>query len=168
MGKKKPSGNAKAVAAPAAAPADNTVAQIFAFFNEVGIISQLSGAILARSLPNGVHPSHFAIINHLSRLGDARSPLRIASAMQVTKTTMTHSLKVLEGKGFITIKPNPEDARSKLVYLTAEGRQFRETAIQQTVETYGNLLNDEQRNRMAALLPELTEVRRFLDDNRLQ
>ncbi len=151
-----------------AAVSENSVMEVFAFFNEVGIINQLASTILAGSLPDGVHPSHFAIINHLYRLGDGRSPLRIAAAMQVTKTTMTHSLKVLEGKGYISIKPNPEDARGKLVFLSAGGRQFRDKAIAQTVAAFGHVLSDEQVSRMKKLLPELTELRQFLDSNRLQ
>ena len=70
--------------------------EVFGFFTEIGIINQLSTALFAKSLPNGVHPSHFSILNHLARRGDGTPPLRIASAMQVTKNTMTHSLNVLQ------------------------------------------------------------------------
>jgi len=104
---------------------DNNAAEVFGFFNEVGIINQLSTTMLAKSLPNGVHPSHFFILNHLVRLGDGKPPARIASAMQVTKNTMTHSLKVLQNRGYITVKPDPEDGRGKLVYLTDAGRVSR-------------------------------------------
>ena len=38
-------------------------ADVFAFFTEMGIITQLATALLAKSLPDGVHPSHFSIIN---------------------------------------------------------------------------------------------------------
>ncbi|MEL6377886.1 MAG: MarR family transcriptional regulator, partial [Pseudomonadota bacterium] len=109
---------------------DNIMAaEVFGFFTEIGIINQLSTAILAKSLPEGVHPSHFSILNHLVRMGDGKPPVRIASAMQVTKNTMTHSLKVLQDRGYIMVAPDPADGRGKLVYLTDSGRRFRDQAI---------------------------------------
>ena len=140
---------------------------VFGFFNEVGILSQLSSALLARALPEGLHPSHFAIINHLVRMGDGKTPVRIAAAMQVTKTTMTHSLRVLEERGFVTTGPNPDDARGKLVYLTAAGRAFREAAIARIGEKYGGLFGPREIARMQAIQADLTALRKHLDANRL-
>lgn len=143
------------------------MATIFTFFNEIGIISQLSSTLLAKALPDGVHPSHFAIVNHLVRMGDGKAPIRIAGAMQVTKTTMTHSLKVLTDRGYIRTEPNPDDARGKLVFLTPEGRAFREEAIRRVAGLYGAMLSPEQVAAMARLMPDLREIRAFLDKNRL-
>lgn len=138
----------------------------FRFFNEVGIINQLSTAMLARALPDGVHPSHFAIVNHLVRLGDGKTPIRIAGAMQVTKMTMTHSLKVLTDRGFITTEPNPEDARGKLVFLTEAGRAFHAQALQHLGAEFSGYFSEEHLATMAKLLPELEPIRRHLDENR--
>ena len=141
-------------------------AEIFGFFTEIGIINQLSTALLAKSLPDGVHPSHFSILNHLVRTGDGKSPVRIASAMQVTKNTMTHSLKVLEDRAFITVKPDPEDGRAKLVYLTEAGRAFREDAIAIVSTKFGTLIGPDQLDIMRRTVGDLTAMRRHLDDNR--
>ncbi len=141
-------------------------AEIFGFFTEIGIINQLSTALLAKSLPDGVHPSHFSILNHLVRTGDGKSPVRIASAMQVTKNTMTHSLKVLEDRAFITVKPDPEDGRAKLVYLTEAGRAFREDAIAKVSAKFGTLIGQDQLDIMRRTVGDLTAMRRHLDDNR--
>ena len=140
--------------------------EIFGFFNEVGIINQLSTAILAKCLPDGVHPSHFAIINHLVRTGDGKSPVRIAAAMQVTKNTMTHSLKVLEDRGFIIVAPDPDDGRGKLVRLTEAGRAFRESAIQNVLARFGEVIEPEHREIMHRLRGELEVLRKHLDENR--
>lgn len=139
---------------------------VFGFFNEIGIINQLSNAALAKALPDGVHPSHFAIINHLVRMGDGKTPIRIAGAMQVTKTTMTHSLKVLLDRAFIEVRPNPEDARGKLVFLTEKGHAFRVQAIQNVMEQYGRIIEPKHIELMHKMLPGLTEMRKHLDDNR--
>lgn len=140
--------------------------EVFGFFNEVGIINQLSTAILAECLPDGVHPSHFSIVNHLVRTGDGKSPVRIAAAMQVTKNTMTHSLKVLEDRGFITVEPDPKDGRGKLVRLTEDGRQFREAAIANALARFGDVILPEHREIMARIIGDLQVLRKHLDANR--
>lgn len=140
--------------------------EVFGFFNEIGIISQLSNVVLAKSLPDGVHPSHFAIINHLVRMGDGKPPVQIAAAMQVTKNTMTHSVKVLEQHQFITIRPDPQDGRGKLIYLTEKGRQFREQAVKQVSTAIKDVIGEEQRLIMARMKDDLAKLRKHLDENR--
>lgn len=143
-----------------------TAAEVFGFFTEVGIINQLSTAMLAKSLPDGVHPSHFSILNHLVHRGDGKSPVRIASAMQVTKNTMTHSLKVLQDRGYINVKPDPEDGRGKLVYLTDVGRTFRNQAIENVSEVFGHVIGPDQLAIMRRTCADLEEMRKHLDQNR--
>ncbi|MEO0864689.1 MAG: MarR family transcriptional regulator [Pseudomonadota bacterium] len=145
---------------------DTTAAEVFGFFTEIGIINQLSTAMLAKSLPDGVHPSHFSILNHLVRMGDGKPPVRIASAMQVTKNTMTHSLKVLQDRGYITVAPDPEDGRGKLVYLTDAGRVFREQAILDVSAVFEHVIGEDQLRIMRRIGEDLKEMRRHLDDNR--
>lgn len=140
--------------------------EVFSFFNEVGILNQLSTAILAECLPDGVHPSHFSIVNHLVRTGDGKSPVRIAAAMQVTKNTMTHSLKVLEERGFITVQPDPDDGRGKLVRLTEKGKHFRDVAIGNVLDRFGKVIEPEHREIMARIIGDLQVLRRHLDANR--
>lgn len=139
---------------------------VFTYFNEIGIIAQLSSALLAKVLPDGVHPSHFSIINHLVRMGDGKTPLRIAAAMQVTKATMSHSLTVLEKRGFIETRPCAADARSKQVFLTTAGRTFQREAISLVIGTFQQVLGDQDRRIMAEALPGLAAIRRLLDENR--
>lgn len=145
---------------------NSTAAEVFGFFTEIGIINQLSTAILAKSLPDGVHPSHFSILNHLVRRGDGKPPVRIASAMQVTKNTMTHSLKVLQDRNYIKVGPDPQDGRGKLVYLTDEGRAFREQAILNVTAAFGHIIGQDQLSIMRRTLGDLQEMRKHLDDNR--
>ena len=101
----------------------------FEFFNEIGIIEQLSRTLFEGRLPRGVLVSHFSILNHLIRGADGRTPLELARAFQVPKTTMSHSLGLLTGRGWVEMRPNPSDARSKCVWITEAGRRFREEAI---------------------------------------
>ena len=139
---------------------------IFGFFNEIGIVSQLSSAYLNRHLPDGVYSSHFSVLNHLCRLGDGRTPMQIASAMQVTKATMTHTLAVLEARGFVETRSNPADGRSKTVYLTASGRTFREKAIESLVTGFSAVAPKINLDHLRTALPILQELRKLLDEER--
>lgn len=144
----------------------NKPGEVFDFFNEVSIIDQLCNTLIARILPDGVHPSHFAIMLHLVRLGDEKTPQSLTEAMQVTKATMSHSLKVLEQRGFVEIRPCAMDARSKLVYLTTAGREFHADAISVSARTFRHFLRDEHRDNMRSALPHLVAIRRLLEANR--
>ena len=139
---------------------------LFAVFNEIGIINQLSSAVFQARLPEGMHISHFSVLNHLVRLGDGRTPLSIANAFQVPKTTMTHTLSGLEKRGLIVMAPNPDDGRSKVVLLTDAGRQTRDAAIAAMADPIRTLSDGVGRAEVLALLPKLEALRKFLDDNR--
>lgn len=144
----------------------NQPGQVFAFFNEVAIIDQLGTSLLGKVLPDGVHPSHFAIVVHLARLGDGKTPRSLASAMQVTKATMSHSLKVLESRGFIETRVCEEDARSKQVFLTGAGRAFQVEAITAAAQTFSRFVRMEHIQIMEEALPGLVAIRKLLDENR--
>lgn len=105
-------------------PAPDTAAW-FGLFTEVGIIGQLSRAILERHLPDGLLADHYAVVNHLAAGRDGQTPLAIARAFQVPKTTITHRLSVLEAGGYLVLAPNPRDGRSKCVRLTPKGLLLR-------------------------------------------
>ncbi len=141
-------------------------APVFEFFNEIGIISQLSSTLFSRTMPHGVHVAHFSILNHMVRLGDGRTPVQLASAFQLSKATMTHSLGVLERAGFIRLQPNPDDGRSKLAYLTPEGRAFREAAIQSVRPAFQPIMEKLDPEFLQSLIPHLRRVRQALDEAR--
>ena len=140
--------------------------QVFAFLNEVGIIGQLSRTLFEARLPDGFLVSHFSVLNHLVRLGDGATPMALASAFQVPKTTMTHTLTGLEKAALIEMRPNPEDGRSKCVWLTEAGRKFREDAITSLGPDIEKMLNSLDLARISSALPVLEEVREYLDRTR--
>jgi DNA-binding MarR family transcriptional regulator len=49
----------------------------------------------------------------------------ISSRMGMEATSLTRTIKVLEEKGLIVRKKNPEDGRGVLIYLTDLGKQMR-------------------------------------------
>ena len=138
----------------------------FRLFNEIAIIEQLSRAMLESVMPPGLIQPHFAVLNHLTRVADGRTPLDLARAFQVPKTSMTHTLAGLVARGFVEERPNPDDGRSKRIWLTDAGRAFRETTIAALHPTFAPLLAGFPPDRAAALLPDLEALRRVLDTAR--
>jgi DNA-binding MarR family transcriptional regulator len=141
-------------------------ATLFQFFNEVGIINQLATAMFEARLPLGFLVSQFAVLNHLIRVEDGRTPLDLARAFQVPKTTMTHTLGLLERRGLIRMAANPADGRSKCVWITDQGRAFRNTAIASLEPDLTRIAATVPTDRIAALMPMLTALRQFLDAQR--
>lgn len=138
-------------------------AGLFPFLNEIAIIHQLASALFVKALPHGVHISHFAILNHMVRLGDNRTPMELASAMQVTKATMSHSLKVLKARDFIAIHADPVDGRVKRIVMTQRGRQFREEAILALDAEMVEIAAQLDGEIMLKTIEHLRRVRRILD-----
>ena len=138
----------------------------FEFFREVGIIQQLATTMFNKRLPDGLHVSHFSVLSNLVRLGEGKTPLALARAFQVTKGTMTNTLSTLQGHGFIQLKPNTSDGRSKLVFLTDEGRAFHVRAVESLGPAMAALDGLLDFDRMTEMLPDLAHVRTVLDENR--
>ena len=79
------------------------------------------------------------------------SPTQLFSTLMITSGTMTHRLKALEKRGFITRLPDPDDARSLLVALTEAGRERIDEAVESHVENERQLLaglSTEQRQQL--------------------
>lgn len=138
----------------------------FQFFNEVGIIQQLGSTMFNKRLPDGLHVSHFSVLNHLIRLGDGTTPLALAKAFQVTKGTMTHTLATLSKRNLIRLAPHETDGRSKVVFLTEEGRLFHRQSIESLGPAIKALDDKIDWNRVVELLPELRRIRSVLDNHR--
>jgi len=141
---------------------------LFEVFNEIGIIEQLSRARLEARLPDGMIAPHFSVLNHLIRVGDGPTPMQLARAFQVPKTSMTHTLKVLEKRAAIETRSNPNDGRSKQVWLTAKGRDIRDQAIQALAQDFSELAQGIDIEALKAIHPALTSLRKHLDTNRGQ
>lgn len=79
------------------------------------------------------------------------SPTQLFSTLMITSGTMTHRLKALEKRGFITRLLDPDDARSLLVALTEAGRERIDEAVESHVENERQLLaglSTEQRQQL--------------------
>ncbi len=145
---------------------DHPAETLFRLFNEVGIIEQLSRALFEARLPDGFLVSHFSVLNHLIRIGDGRTPLDLARAFQVPKTTMTHTLSVLERHEMVALTPNPKDGRSKRVWITDAGRAFRAQAIADLLPDLVRVSARLPGGLADRILPDMVALREVLDKMR--
>lgn len=86
------------------------------------------------------------------------APTELFSALMVTSGTMTHRMSQLEKKGLIERFINENDARSKLVKLSASGFEIINKAVDEHVENERNILsslNDEQQQQLDLSLNQL-------------
>jgi len=65
------------------------------------------------------------------------------------KSTTTVLVRKLESEGFITGEPDPNDKRSRIIYLTEKGKKFNTTAMELSQELLGTFykgFSDEEKN----------------------
>jgi DNA-binding MarR family transcriptional regulator len=141
-------------------------ALLFQLFNEIGIIHQLAGADFERRLPHDLTLAQFSILNHCVRLGDNKTPAALADAFQVTRGTLTSTLRRLEKKAFIRFEPDARDGRSKRVLLTEKGRMAREEAVAAASPKLRQVAAMLGPAEIQTLLPLLRKLRAFLDRHR--
>ncbi len=144
----------------------NDRALFFGVFTEIAIIEQLSRAMLEARLPKGLISSHFAILNHLMRTQDGRTPMELARAFQLPKTSVTHTVAVLEKRGLVQVRPNPNDRRSKCVWLTDAGRALIDETIAALKPDYMALADGFDHTKLLKIIPTLRELRELLDHHR--
>ena len=141
-------------------------ATIYRFFTEIGIINQLSSAKLESFLPGRMTSTQFGLLGHLSRRPEGETPLQLANAFQVAKTSMTHSLSMLNKRALIEISPNPNDARSKIARATSEGQAFLAQTMAELETALAPILQDIGFAPFTDSLPHLETVRMALDKAR--
>lgn len=136
---------------------------LFALLNEVSIIEHLARNRLERALPEGLRVSHFVVLNHLVRMGDGRSLVRIARAVQVERPAMTNTIQKLEARGLVRLEPDPRDGRGKLVFLTPAGRAARQEAVAIAEAAVAPVAGDVSVADIESVLPVLRRLRAALD-----
>jgi DNA-binding MarR family transcriptional regulator len=136
----------------------------FQALSEIAIIGHLADTALAKALPPELSVTGFGVLNHFVRLNvQGQSPARLARAFQVTKGAMTYTLQKLEELGYVTIEPDPEDARAKIVRITRSGRRARDAAATRVNPGMLAMLKVVSADEFARALPFLIKVREVLD-----
>jgi DNA-binding MarR family transcriptional regulator len=98
----------------------------------------------------------FDVLSALRRAAPAGlSPGQLLAQTLVTSGTMTNRLDHLERRGLVRRRPDPSDARSVRVQLTAAGRRGVDAALVELVEREDAILGTlgaDERHELAGLL----------------
>lgn len=79
-------------------------------------------------VPTKLRCTQFTILTILSRMG-ALTITELAEHLVMDRTTLTRNLKPLEKEGYLTIRPDITDKRSRRIALTNTGKATQEKAM---------------------------------------
>lgn len=86
-----------------------------------------------QSLGYSVTPSHSAVLANID-IATGTRPSELARRAGVTKQAMGQVVDELEQRGFVVRRPDPADARAKLVQLSDSGRALMDAALEVIAE----------------------------------
>ena len=109
-------------------------------FSEISAIDHLFKVRLSKTLPQGMELSHFAVLNHFSTLQGEKTPAQLARSFNVTKGAITNTLTKLSKMGYIHIRPDWDDGRSKQVSISKAGKIARDSAVSAIEPIIGELM----------------------------
>jgi len=136
--------------------------QAVTLLSEIATVEQLAQAHLKHALPDGMEVSHFAVLNHFAGTGGEKTPGQLARAFHVTKGAMTNTLRRLEAAGYVDIRPDKLDARSKRVSLSHQGRAARDEAVLMIAPVFDNVADGLGADKIKAILPLMRELRELM------
>lgn len=136
---------------------DPSSTEVYASIARAGeaFLSELDRCIQA-SL--GIKQAVLTALAVLDGAGRALTPSEIADRVLVASATMTATLDSLEQRGWVRRVPNPQDRRSVLVEITADGRAVADRALPgiRTVENeMASVLTESERRTLVDLLDRL-------------
>lgn len=88
--------------------------------------------------PFGVTNGQFSLLMSLNR-PEPPPMAPVAELLAMDRTTLTAALKPLERRGLVKVIPNPQDGRSRLLKLTAKGRELLAEAMPVWESTHAEL-----------------------------
>lgn len=77
---------------------------------------------------HGLRATQFTLLSAL-HLGGPRSMGDLAEMLSADRTTLTRNLAVAEQHGWVTLRTDRNDARSRIAAITAKGSRTLETAL---------------------------------------
>jgi DNA-binding MarR family transcriptional regulator len=105
-------------------------------------------------------------LNYRVRVGDGPTPLAIAQAFQLPKTSMTRSLTVPKRAGLTEIRNDPREGRSKLVFTMEAVQRFRQEAMNALAPDESRIAAAFPPEQVARMLRVLEILRKFPDADR--
>ena len=140
----------------------------FRIVNWIGIIGQLAGTQANRLLkPLGMALPQFIMLNHFShRPAEGKTVTSVARGLQQPQPGVTKTIQKLLAKRWLREEAHPEDARSKLLFLTAAGLARHDQAVAIFARELSPAFDGWTRGDLEQLFARLDRLKRWLDENR--
>ncbi|HJV46489.1 MAG TPA: MarR family transcriptional regulator [Bacillota bacterium] len=109
--------------------------------------------------PYDITPEQWGLLNQLAEK-DGISQKTLACRVEKDQTNVTRILDQLERKGLVERKPNAEDRRSFLTYVTKEGRELSERLVPieaQCMKEAEKGLTEEDLTRLKQILKRISQ-----------
>ena len=116
--------------------------------------SELVARLEAAGYPN-MSPAFCTLFDNLDREGTRLSELAARAGM--THQSMSELVAILEGRGYLERRPDPSDARARLVCLTPEGKKLARIARAAIAAIEAEWTQRWRRAGMPADLPRVLE-----------
>ncbi|TWT02864.1 MarR family winged helix-turn-helix transcriptional regulator [Reyranella sp. CPCC 100927] len=161
------SGTATGTEATGTVPASPTPLP-FRIINWIGIIDQLVGTQANRLLrPLDMPLPQFIMLNHFShRLTEGKTVMSIARAMQQPQPGITKTVQKMLAKRWLREQANPEDGRSKVLFLTPAGLARHNEAVAIFARELAPAFGGWSPAELEQLFAQLDRLKIWLDDNR--
>jgi DNA-binding MarR family transcriptional regulator len=102
-----------------------------------------------------VRPTHVTLFRWPGP--DGRRPSEVAAEVHISKQRINDLLRDLERLGYLSLEPDSNDSRARIIRLTKRGRQLHETAVSIHAQIEAEWTQEVGQQRY-------TEMRRVLDD----
>jgi DNA-binding MarR family transcriptional regulator len=113
--------------------------------------------------PLGLSPRAWGVLSTLVESGPL-TQIELAIATATDRTAMVYLLDELESRGLVERRPNPDDRRSYLIRLTAQGKKTQRKAAAELAEQADTLLKPLDAAERRQLVELLTRIADHWDD----
>ncbi|MEH6474710.1 MAG: MarR family winged helix-turn-helix transcriptional regulator [Sneathiella sp.] len=140
----------------------------FQIINWIGIIEQLT-AEKSKQLLEGtdVPPPQFKLLNHFShRPDEGKTVTQIATAMQQPQPGVTKTAAKMVLKQYLREHANPDDGRSKILFLTDTGKAAHLMARTRLITGMSQTFDGWEEADKKQFFEHLDRLKIFLDANR--
>ncbi len=107
--------------------------------------------------PLGLAPAQFMTLLELWR-EDGLAQKDLVERLDVEQATMANTIARMERDGLVERRPNPEDGRTRSVFMTARARSLKDAATkaaQEVNQEYLSVLTPDERKQMIEMLQRI-------------
>lgn len=120
---------------------------------------------LGRILPPDCPPGSAGVLTLLAHHGDMRMS-KLADLLSVDMSVTSRHVAHVADRGWIERSPDPDDKRSRILRLTAAGRDKLDELSQRTAELLADRLGDWSDDEVTQLIRLMTRLRESFGDYR--